>query len=400
MKVTLVSRDDIQAETPLDKPELLIGKERTKPLGQTLLAQIRESNSDLLCHCCQPPARMFLRYSHKHYGIVNHPIFGKHNESCPLFTKIKGSIERNDPSLKDTPTFHLHSKINDNGNQAVPRQANENFQSKLDTPSVKEPKIKQLMRYLITQSLFNWYYPNKSISQIRALMELKNRTKEVRFGNTTLDKYFFFGHDGFKYCLRTLNNQVRMGKWDGPGRPHGLVLFMTEELSVNGKYAYFDGLSYSYRNTQCLKALDVSGPYLVALSLAQDEHDPAKKIRPTSLFIEPIASYSNPFPIESEFEREFFSSIKQHINMEENKRWSIQKVLLPKAVRYSGTPSPDYILQQKNSSNKVIYRCVISLEDNEKLASQPVPLRLWRANERVSIKLGELKSITRLFKYE
>ncbi|MDA0146295.1 hypothetical protein OCT63_18895 [Vibrio sp. RW] len=232
-------------------------------------------------------------------------------------------------------------------------------------------------------------------------MNFKIQAQNVRFGKTTLDRYLFFGHDGFKFCLRTLNRDLKSGKWEGPGRPHALVFFVTEEVNLKAKYIYFDGISYGYRHTNTKKALETKGPYLIALSVTHEEHEEANaKLKPTSLYIQPIASKTNIFPIESDLERHFFTHIAKEIDERSLQKWSIQKVLLPKAALLSETASPDYLLQQKNRDNKVAYRCLINIRNdtNDKSYREPVSLDIWRANERITLDGDDIKAeVSRIF---
>lgn len=406
MRITAISRIDDDEGSQLECPRLLLPKERTTDKAQVLLTQIRESNSDLLCHCCHPPARMFIRYSHNHFHIVNHAILGKHSEECPLYTHIKGSIEKGataDVIAEHTESFSLHGNLKTTSTESnLSPKPLPHSPCSPEERQVREPKITQLIRYLTKETFANWYYPNKKMSSQQTLIKFKQKAKDVRFGKTTLDRYLFFGHNGFKYALSTLNRDIKNDSWEGPGRPHGLVLFITDTLHIKGKYAYFDGLSYGFKNTRCHKALENSGPYLVALSLAQDEYTqtPSQKIKPTSLYIQPIASMTDVFPVESDEERFIFQSFKKQIDARDYAKWSLQKVMLPKFILASvdGATSPDYLLQQKNTKNKVCYRCLVCLDGPSHDSKQPVSLNTWRANERITLNTKDFDSdILRFF---
>lgn len=402
MRITVISRIDGDEGAEIDKPGLLLPKERTTSPAQALLAQIRESRSDLLCHCCQPPARMFIRFSHSNFHIVNNPILGKHNEECPLYTHIKGCIERGASGnviAEPTESFSLHGNLKTTDTKSTAKPPIPPSRDSSQQKSVHEPKISQLLRYLAKETFANWYFQNKTISTQQTLMKFKQQSKEVRFGKTTLDRYFFFGHKGFKFALSTLTRDINNSTWEGPGRPHGLVLFITDELQLKGNYVYFDGLSYGFKHTRCHKALEHSGPYLVALSLAQEEHETStSKVKPTSLHIQPIASTTDVFPVESDEERVIFQNIKKQIDNRSCAKWSVQKVMLPKAS-LGLARSPDYLLQQKNGKNKVCYRCVISICDQRHGPSEPVSMETWRANERVTLTTENIaEDVLRIFK--
>ncbi|MDA0146296.1 hypothetical protein OCT63_18900 [Vibrio sp. RW] len=55
MKISVICRSEVQDGSLLEQPQILLPDERTKPAAQALFAQVRESNSDFLCHCCPPP---------------------------------------------------------------------------------------------------------------------------------------------------------------------------------------------------------------------------------------------------------------------------------------------------------------------------------------------------------
>ena len=60
--------------------------------SQRYLQQLKEQGFWLVCDCCQPPAKMFVRSSRKSgYSLVNHSEFGIHNNGCPFYTSVKGA---------------------------------------------------------------------------------------------------------------------------------------------------------------------------------------------------------------------------------------------------------------------------------------------------------------------
>ncbi|MGF1827240.1 hypothetical protein [Vibrio splendidus] len=391
MKISIVCKNDLAHLAEMSHPEQLKPHVRQEKAAQVILAQVRESKSFLLCHCVNPPAKMFVRYAYSSFHIVNHAVEGIHSQCCPMHTDVKGSIDHTDrdSSKEERVSFRLHEKLSmgpKTSSTADTRLPNEGSK----TTSVRESKLNQLFNLLCKTTLANWHFPNKANSPNQALMKFRIAAEKVTFGKTTLNNYIFFGHKGFKYAVGKLKSDISHNKWKGPGRPQALVFFITKSFTLNGNLIKIDEVNYQF-NHQSFLAHEAGGPYFIALTVCQNE---IGSIRPHSLFIRPICSETHVSPVDSSEERHFISTAIEHINSVQDK-WSIQRAIFSKStIDTSLCMLPNYVIQQKNADNKVKYRAVINLAPDSNLIGikpkhEPVPLDIWRANARISINLND-----------
>ena len=180
MKISIVCKNDLDSLTDMSRPELLLPVSRPEHSAQTLLAQVRESKSFLLCHCVNPPAKMFVRYAYSSFHIVNHAIDGIHSTSCPLHTDVKGSIDHrgHQSDGQEKESFRLHEKLTP-APETTPSISTEVPQSISKAPCVHESKLSQLFNLLCKSTLANWHFPNKSNSPNQPLFSPKNQNKKI-----------------------------------------------------------------------------------------------------------------------------------------------------------------------------------------------------------------------------
>lgn len=400
MKVSIVCKNDLAHVSEMSKPEELKPVARQEKTAQSILAQVRESKSFLLCHCVDPPAKMFVRYAYSSFHIVNHAVEGIHADNCPMRTDVKGSIEHSPkPSIdQEKLSFRFHEKLSDK-QQGLPLGKKQTLESN-NANSVRESKLSQLFNLLCKSTLSNWHFTNKLNSPNQALMKFRLAAESISFGKTTLNHYLFFGHKGFKYAISKLRSDISTNKWDGPGRPQALVFFITNSFEINDNLIKIDDVHYQFTHQSHL-ARDASGPYFLAISVCQNKEG---SVRPHSLFIRPICSQTHLSPVDSNEERSFILAAINRINLIQN-RWSIQRTVFSKSViESSACILPNYVIQQKNAANKVIYRAVVSLSPDTNMIGfmpkqEPVPMDIWRANARISVNLSDpTENIETIFK--
>ncbi len=376
---------------PLPDPSILLECNRRSPSAQSLLAQVRESKQELRCGCvAASPARMFIRFTHDFYTLVNHAEQGKHSDSCPLFSKIHGYSERTQeapPAHDDegeVERFVLHNNVNTQS--AKPTQANE--ADKARAKRVRESKVDRLVRFLTEKSFSNFHYKGKKSSELKALRDLVEPSKLVTFGDTTLDQWTFYGDKGYHIATSALRRAIDSKQWNGAGRPHALVFMVCTNLQIMQGAISVNGVRYSVRNVE-RSGRDTRAPYIVALSIALNPS--TGELETYNAYVKPILSSTALMPVDSHYERIVALGLIERIERSESKfRWSLQKPLFSKADRANTTSVlPDFILRSKNERKQINFVEVIEVMGmmsdpdyrTRKARLLPIMANVWRANK-------------------
>ncbi|WP_390241004.1 DUF1173 domain-containing protein [Vibrio sp. R78045] len=381
---------------PISNPSILLEKNRRSAESQSFLAQIRESKQELRCACVpDKPARMFIRFCHDYYTLVNHAAEGVHSDSCELFSEVHGFSERTSNSTshvddEDSTVEHfiLHKNVNDDEN--APKKVVSN--TPRASTGKRENSIDKLVRYLTKASFENCYYKGKKQSTMQALNHLIKPSRDIRFGNTNLGQWIFYGEKGYRFAITSLSRAVKNNNWNGAGRPHALIFLVASQLETTDDCVIADGVKYSvnkiYRTGRKTKA-----PVLIVLSLAVNPL--TKEFEVYNAYIKPVLSTSHLMPVDSHLERVVAQGLIDRIeSASDSFRWSLQKPLFSKADRSNSVSVlPDFILRSKNKNKVVNYVEVIEvmgcLDDPEyvkrKARLTPMMLEAWRANRLVQV---------------
>lgn len=395
MRISVVDKNSDLTSEPLrflPEPSLLIHEKRKAIETQALLSQIREGNQELRCHCTEPAARMFVRYAHETYTIVNHAEQGAHHPDCPLVTEIHGYGERATPTIgaekdqSDLSNFYLHREIKDAEGTHSPKHTRQ-------APSLKkEHKLDKLFRFMCSKTLSNWHYANKQKqqTQMRVLASFKAVCSEVPFGDTVLSNWVFYGNKGFEFASQSLIKSVKRRNWDGRGRPHAFWMTISDNVQIAKGHVLVDGVAYPYKRIIRPYA-PASSPYFVSMSVCIDEGHVCSH----TIYLRPIVARTIPMPVDSKFERKV---ALQYINwIDENstrdQRWSLNKPIYSRTVE-EGSPSvlPDFILQQKDANGRLGYKVVLEVMGGRgddyyerKNRLMPIMVEAWNADRLYQI---------------
>jgi hypothetical protein len=373
MEVYVVSKSNpLVLVNPISRPEILLSHQRRSKDSQTLLEQVKTAGAELRCCCLPVPARMFVRFSHDYFTLVNHPSEGEHHKECPLYTPVNGyGHDRKDepveaPQDDSSLNFRLHRF----------EQAHARKRSIDKAPSPT--------RTLIEKSFHNYHFKSKRHSIMRALHTLLLPAKNITFGETSLESYCFYGERGFEFATSKLKREVRYNCYTGAGRPHALVFFSTNnyerlaatEVQINGRV-------YSVKNIHCQPLFGDSA--LVVLSVALNTT--TNNIECYNAYIYPIVSTTLFMPVESESELQIAHGLMAAIDdSTSNFSWSFAKPLFSNMDKAkSSTELPSFILKSKNESKRVNYVEVIRVIDSDINRTKPrqrpmMSLDVWQAN--------------------
>ncbi|WP_194663912.1 hypothetical protein [Vibrio anguillarum] len=390
MHITIVEKDSNSSVVRiLPNPNDLLPESRRDIPAQSLLAQIRESRQELRCHCCTPPARMFVRYSHDTFTLVNHASEGQHEDHCPLVTEVHGYGDRNqngsgggheDASLDN---FYIHRNVTE-GDQ--PRTSHSHSAS--TNPVKRESKLDKLYRFICEKTLSNWYFKKKFHSKNYMLGRFRDECASIEFGDTSLNEWCFFGDRGYEFACNKLRYTIKKRLWNGRGRPHAFVFFLCEKLQIGKDKIVIDGQSYSIRNSIRPYA-QAGAPFFVILTVCVE---PDASIISHTAYIRPVALCDMPFPVDSQLERGVALSLFEAIDKSES-RWSVNKPVFSRAI-YATTPSvlPDFVVQRKNAQGKMEFKAVIEvmgMTDSEyhrrKDRLVPIMIEAWNASEVIKV---------------
>ena len=373
---------------PLSQPSLLLESQRRTEQSQHLLRQIKLHNQEVRCCCLPSPARMFVRFTHDYFTLVNHPSEGQHHHSCPLHTNIHGYSSRDADNANrdaipndDNPfsRFSVHRAASKTPSRTSPLHQSTN------RSSIRECSVDKLVRRLIMRSFHNYHYQNKSLTVMQALNKLVASASEIPFGNTTLNHYLFYGQKGLEFAREKLGRVVKNNSYDGAGRPHALVFFSVSHVEqLSPCSIQMDGCDYHvkkvYNRVGNSKTNDAC---LVVLTLALNPST-SNSIELYNAYIYPVLHETLFMPISSDLERNIASGLVRLINNSDAPfSWSFSKPLFSLQDReQSHAVLPTFILKSKNKNKKVNFVEVIEVVNNHEQSRPllPLSLELWQAN--------------------
>lgn len=396
--------DDVSQ--PVSNPTCLLEINRRSLETQRLLARVRESNQELRCSCTQAKARMFVRFCHDNFTIVNHPTEGQHSDSCQLFSVIHGYNDRQDnvttkaQESVELDSFVIHRSISEATEPSAKQEGSASHHSN------REHSLDKLFRHLCEKSYSNFHHKNKNQSPLVALRNLIEPANLISFGDSMLHKYCFYGDKGYSFAFNTLRREKANNSYKGAGRPHALVFMVVQQISTSNGCIDLDGTKYTARRV-IRAGRKTKGPYLVILSLADDPVENA--ILVYNIFIKPIVSPTSLMPVDSHHERIIASGLMSLISNSQNQlaRWSLQKPIFSKNDRSNSVAVlPDFILRRKSiDTGKITYTEVIEvmgmLNDSDYVSRKaqllPIMKEAWRANSIYEINAEDEKDVARFF---
>lgn len=336
---------------------------RTHEASQKKLQSIYESNQHICCQC--NGARMFVRYlSSGRYTVVNHPIEGRHSKQCKYYTEISGQISDREyggeAEYKEILTFNYHADIN--STDSTEPEIHDDPALTV-TSQRSQPKLLRLMNQICSEAYLNTYlkplYPAHTDTkkmELRTLAKLRDAASTIRFGQSTLDHYIFYGESGEQYAQRSLQSKI----WKGAGRRHVFLLDIVDTITQNYSELLFDGEPTFYERVIRPGQQGTKGPFLVISSAVEDE---GELFRHTAC-VKPIVSREVPMLVDSNYERKMGLLLIECINLqaERSKKnyWSLHKPLIPKPGASGEQILPDFILSHK-LNGKVEFREIVEV---------------------------------------
>ncbi|ENI4487391.1 DUF1173 family protein [Vibrio fluvialis] len=396
MRISVVDKNQTSTVVPLrylDNPTILLLSSRRDREAQSLLAQVREANQELRCHCTDSPARMFIRFTHDFFTLVNHPEQGQHAVDCPLVTEIHGYSEREQGEVgapkdeRNLDNFFMHREIN-----SSPVEAGKPTSSSAKSSIKKEHKLDKLYRFMCEKTLGNWYYKHKNRHQttMQVLASFREKCQHIPFGETTLNQWIFYGHKGFDFAQESLVRAVRQSKWNGRGRPHAFWFTLSNDVQIAKDHIVVDKVAYPYKKIVRPYA-PANGPYFVCMTICIDNGHVCSH----TIYLRPIVTTNIPMPVDSQFERKVALEYMKWIDTSDTSiaKWSLNKPIYSRSIE-DDSPHvlPDFVIQKKSPSGDLTAKYVLEVMGGRdehyferKARLMPIMLDAWGANELYEI---------------
>jgi len=334
--------------------------------AQAELQKIYEAEQHIVCTCND--ARMFVRHLAEKYTLVNHPISGRHRTSCPFYTAISGEISHREfggeIDDREILTFCLHGSV---GVSAFHSHSN-NPLGQNNEKKKNRSKLHRLLIQLCYDSFNHVYFGprTKRSSLLASMAKLHDAGGNVQFGEYVVRDFLYYGEKGQRY----LENRLKGDKpWLGPGRPHGFLLEVVDEIQRNSGELYLDEHARYYENVSWPSKLS-KGPYLALSSLVKDAID--DDVYRHTICVQPVVGAGILMPINSELERSFALHISKQFdkssacsNIKEGDiKFSLFKPLKPVANEHGQSLLPNFILQIKQRG-EVVQRDLVQIKIKE-----------------------------------
>ncbi|MEI8659235.1 DUF1173 family protein [Vibrio sp. Hal054] len=397
MRISVVDKNQqSSSDAPhryLNNPSILSLVSRREPEAQALLAQVRESRQELRCHCTDTPARMFIRYTHEFFTLVNHPEEGQHAPDCPLVTEIHGYGEREQGKVgaerdeSNLDNFYMHREVR-SGQAESPRAPSGNAKPS----TAKEHKLDKLYRFMCDKTLGNWYYKNKRTRQtmMQILASFREKCQEVPFGDTVLSQWTYYGGNGFDFAKENLLRSIKQGSWNGRGRPHAFWFTFSNNVQFEQGYIVVDGVAYPYKSIIRPYA-PANGPFFVCMTICVDNGNPCSH----TIYLRPVVDINIPMPVDSQFERSVALAYIKWIDGTDTSqaKWSLNKPIYSRSVRDdSPCVLPDFVIQRKSPSGVLAEKYVLEVMGGRdevyferKSRLMPIMIDAWGANDLYEI---------------
>lgn len=355
------------------------------------MRDIYERGLHVLCDCTGN-ALMFMRKIESGFVLVNHPIKGIHAKNCLLATNVSGeintSINNGCRDHEKIMVFNLHDENKDNDEQIV-GQASLGKKSKNSVSS--KNKIHNLLMQLLLESFNHTFYKTKKINLMASLALLRKAANEISFGNSTLDKYIFYGEKGGVMAGQALLAK----KWNGPKYRHVFILEVVESIKlVNKNCLIFNEKDEIYYSRIVRSGnQNSSGPFLIMSSLIINE---GELYRHTCV-IKPVVSNHVLMPVDSDYERraalEMIKLIKHS-----TEKITLTKPIKPKISDDNELLLPDFFINLKSGSS-VVNTFIIEVMgyEGEKYLKRkerliPKMKQAWKASKVIEVKGGNAAS--------
>jgi hypothetical protein len=345
---------------------------RREEAGQRLLQRFNENKEYLLCDCCQPHAVMQTsNYSAHGYGyrLVNHSQYGLHDKGCPFYSDIKGWVVHNPDAAQRAlrrqeqtfETLELYSEFATGSTKKKSKSSNSVTKHRSAKYGRKVDKILNLVWYLVKQSnLDRFISGGPKMSEEDALKRLQQAGKNTRFGDSTLDKWIFFGPRAFYQAREALEDIREKQGWQSGGRPHAFVAVVADKIEIvteekfdkDGKKVKSfrinitnDGLKsramyYVYSVKMDGQGISTPGPYLVFMSLC--EYEKGGAFRAHTAYIKPVLYRDRLMLMDSDHERKFARQVIYKIK--NHPGWTLIKPLEGKVIEDTFL-MPDFLLE-------------------------------------------------------
>lgn len=312
------------------------------PECQAILARIH-SDQHILCSC-NNNALMFVRHAYDVYTLVNHPVLGSHEISCPFHSLISGQINRpghdaNSEPWNEMSTFCAHNRDG----------------------ALNLKQVEHLLYYLIFKSYSNFTSSKRNTKQLARLLKLHEPSRAIAFGETNLGEYLFYGSRGHEFARSKLRRSK--DSWKGPGVPHTVVIdVLPSRTKINTKHCVIEagGLTHHYKK---MKGKIIEGlPHLTFSTLTYD--DPTATETLNSCVLVPIATEVDFLPSSHTITTHFVTKLKKHY-LKSAFDWLIISPLKhdPDVDEITASPLPELIIQAKNESGRIVLRDVINVRE-------------------------------------
>ena len=280
---------------PLSRSEewSLYPDRRTSESGQRLLQKLNENKEYLLCGCRKPSAVMQTsNYSAHGYGyrLVNHSRYGLHDRGCPFYREIEGWVVSNPDAAQRAlsrqeqtfETLELYGSFANESTKKVNKSDNAVTRQRSAKSGRKVDKIVNLVWYLVKQSNLDRFVSSESkMSEEDALKHLQQAGKNTNFGDSTLDRWIFFGPRAFYQAREALEDIREKQGWHSGGRPHAFVAMVVDDVDIDDenkanrkvilKSDDRETPYYVHSVKMDGQGVRTPGPYLVFMSLCEYE---------------------------------------------------------------------------------------------------------------------------------
>ncbi|KJG37709.1 hypothetical protein UA32_12160 [Photobacterium angustum] len=357
-------------------------KYRASTQAQKTLRDIYEQDLHLLCGCTGN-ALMFIRKLSSGYILVNHPIKGRHSANCAFATEISGeintSINNGQQEYERIISFNLHSSA-----ESVSFSDEKTVRNNVTNSVSSKNKLHNLLMQLVLDSFNHTFFKTKKVNVISSLAAIRKAAREIAFGNSTLDKFVFYGGKG-----SLMAEQMLLSKsWDGPKKRHVFIFEVVDTIEVlNINSLLFDKEERFYSKIIRPGNQNTKGPYLIVSSVIINDGDVYRH----TCVIKPIVSKYLLMPIDSDYERNAALTMIGLIK-ESHDSYTLTKPIKPRFSEENETLLPDFVINKKNGKsivNTVLIE-VMGYDDDEYVNRKerlvPKMKSAWKATKVIEVR--------------
>ncbi|MFY2508820.1 hypothetical protein ACN3E9_11155 [Vibrio pectenicida] len=379
---------------------------RTSESGQRLLQKLNENKEYLRCDCRQPSAMMQTsNYSAHGYGyrLVNHSRYGLHHGDCPFYREVQGWVVSNPEAAQRAlsrqeqtfPTLELYGAFANESTKKVSKSDNAVTRQRSAKSGRRVDKIVNLVWFLVKQSHQDRFDSSEpKIYEEEALKRFQQAGKNTAFGDSTLDKWIFFGPRAFYQARDALVAIREKQGWQSGGRPHAFVAMVVDEVEIDDenkanrkvilKKDERDTPYYVHSIKTDGQGVRTPGPYLVFMSLC--EYEKGGAFRAHTVYIKPILYANRLMLMDSDHERKFARQVIRKI--QGCPGWTFGKPLEGKVIEDTFL-MPDFLLENPTLNIRHLVEIMGMLNDpdyaDRKEYIVPLMSKAWTHHEVVEI---------------